>query len=177
MTKEKKKNFFCEKIEQTQRQFVHTAREKKKKEQKRREIFRKEWVFFFFCPQSCQAFFVSIQPIHSDDSVPCRCEVVNESAIPSWSWRWRRLISPRNPAINSQQQQQQEQQKHRRCRCRFWFLLLLLLHSMDSPWRCFREDQLAAARDSNGDDAMPIGTSRQRWHGGDNGVNGAGLGG
>lgn len=83
MTKEKKKNFFCEKIEQTQRQFVHTAREKKKKEQKRREIFRKEWVFFFFCPQSCQAFFVSIQPIHSDDSVPCRCEVVNESAIPS----------------------------------------------------------------------------------------------
>lgn len=48
MTKEKKKNFFCEKIEQTQRQFVHTAREKKKKEQKRREIFRKEWVFFFF---------------------------------------------------------------------------------------------------------------------------------
>lgn len=56
MTKEKKKNFFCEKIEQTQRQFVHTAREKKKKEQKRREIFRKEWVFFFFAPNRARPF-------------------------------------------------------------------------------------------------------------------------
>lgn len=55
MTKEKKKNFFCEKIEQTQHQFVHTAREKKRKN-KKEEKFSGKNGFFFFAPNRARPF-------------------------------------------------------------------------------------------------------------------------
>jgi hypothetical protein len=56
MTKEKKKNFFCEKIEQTQRQFVHTAREKKRKNKKEEKFSGKNGFFFFFAPNRARPF-------------------------------------------------------------------------------------------------------------------------
>jgi hypothetical protein len=64
MTKEKKKNFFCEKIEQTQRQFVHTAREKKRKNKKEEKFSGKNGFFFFFLPPIVPGLF----RFHSTDS-------------------------------------------------------------------------------------------------------------